>query len=117
MHRIRYKVSPSRKNLPHGTHLGRHVLDTVDDPVILITENDVAVFAHDLNDKFFTAEISKLIQMLDSKHDNPLKRRLCDGHDSSVCNMFSEKHTEIRGCKRAWFVFVCQIHKRQGSAR
>ena len=37
------------------------MLDTVDDHSFFITENNIAVLAHDLNDQGFAAQISKFI--------------------------------------------------------
>ena len=75
-HRIRDEVRPSRQNLPHGAHLSRHVLDTVDDLVLFVAEDDVAVFPHDLDDQCLLAQVAKLVQMLDPKLDDPLEAGL-----------------------------------------
>jgi len=73
MHRVRNEIRPSRENLAHGTHLCRNMFDTVKDPVVRITEDDVAVFSHDFQNQLLTAEISKLIQMLDLQDNDPLQ--------------------------------------------
>ena len=38
--------------------LGRYMFDTVNDRSVLITENDITVFPHDLHNQFFFTEIS-----------------------------------------------------------
>ena len=43
------------------------MFDTVNDTVILITENNVAVFAHNLYDQPLMAQIPKLIQVFNFK--------------------------------------------------
>ena len=52
------------------------MLDTVDDHSFFITENNIAVLAHDLNDQGFAAQISKFIQVLDLEADDPFQGRL-----------------------------------------
>ena len=60
-HGIRYKISPPRKHLPDGAHLCVDMLDTVYDHILVITENDIAVFPHDLDDQLLLTEVSKFI--------------------------------------------------------
>ena len=55
------KIFPAGKNFPDGTHLGAYMLDAVDDPVSVITENDVAVFAHDLYSQYLVTKVAELI--------------------------------------------------------
>lgn len=90
------------------------MLDTVDDHSFFITENNIAVLAHDLNDQGFAAQISKFIQVLDLEADDPFQGRLRNAYDAAICNMFSQKHTEIRRSHRTWFVISGQIDQRQG---
>ena len=90
------------------------MFDTVDDHSLFIAENNIAVFAHDLNDQGFAAQISKFIQVLDLEADDPLQGRLGNAYDAAICNMFSQKHTEIRRSHRTWFVISGQIDQRQG---
>ena len=90
------------------------MLDTVDDHSFFITENNIAVLAHDLNDQGFAAQISKFIQVLDLEADDPFQGRLRNAYDATICNMFSQKHTEIRRSHRTWFVISGQIDQRQG---
>ena len=49
------------------------MLDTVDDLVLFVAEDDVAVFPHDLDDQCLLAQVAKLVQMLDPKLDDPLE--------------------------------------------
>ena len=49
------EILPARQHLTHRTDLRGNMFDTVDDLVIFITENNVTVFSHYLNDqRFFT---------------------------------------------------------------
>ena len=52
------------------------MLDTVDDLILLIAENNIAVFSHELDDQKFTALITHFIQMLNLKTENTLHGRL-----------------------------------------
>ena len=113
-HSIRDKIFSSRKNLTHRTHLRGNMLDTVDDHSFFITENNIAVLAHDLNDQGFAAQISKFIQVLDLEADDPFQGRLRNAYDAAICNMFSQKHTEIRRSHWTWFVISGEIDQRQG---
>ena len=58
------EIGASRQHLPDRAYLGGDMLDAVQDPPGLIAENDIAVFAHDLNDQCLLADITELIQML-----------------------------------------------------
>ena len=44
----------------------------VEDHVVLIAEDDVAVFSHELDHDEFSPEIAHLIEMLDLDPDDPL---------------------------------------------
>ena len=63
--RFRDKVIASRQYFTYRTHLCRDMLDRIQDHAVLLTENDIAVFAHQLDDQKLAADIPKLIQMLD----------------------------------------------------
>ena len=58
---LRNEIVSARQYLPNGTHHTGYVFDAVDDLVISIAENDIAVFPHDFNDKGFLAQIPHLI--------------------------------------------------------
>ena len=66
----RRHVRPPRQYLPHRTDLMGDMLDAVDDHSRIVQKNDVAVFAHDLNDQFLLAQISQFIEMLDGDLDD-----------------------------------------------
>ena len=85
------------------------MFDTVNDRSVLITENDIAVFPHDLHDQLFFTEISKLVEMFDFKMDDPFQFWLPDFRNAPVVDMFAKQHTEIRGSHWTWFVSLCQI--------
>ena len=85
------------------------MLDAVEDPVVFITENNVAVLSHELYHKVFPTQISQLVQMFDLKADDPLKARLSYRQYPAICNMLSQKHTEVRRCHRAWFIIIGKI--------
>ena len=40
-----------------------YVLDAVQDHILVVAENDIAVFAHDLNDQLPLAQIAQFIEM------------------------------------------------------
>ena len=39
------------------------MFDTVNDLTLIVTENNIAVFSHDLDDQIFPAEVTKFIEM------------------------------------------------------
>ena len=55
------KVGSAGKYFPHGAHLGGDVLDAVDDDIVFIAENNIAVFAHQLHIQIFYAGIAHFI--------------------------------------------------------
>ena len=72
------EIIPSGKHLAHRAHMGGNMLDAVQDHALVIAENNVAVLAHELDDEFFAAGISKLVQMLQMKFHHALHIRLKD---------------------------------------
>ena len=58
-------------------------LYAVDDRIVVIAEDDIAVFAHDLDDQAFFLKIAHIVKMLEIKIDDALKpwlrdiRKLC----------------------------------------
>ena len=109
----RYKIGTSRKYLSNRTYLCGNMFDTVKYHVIFITENDIAVFSHQLNDQFLVSEIPKIIQMFNFEYKNTLHIRLRDWSNPSISHMLSKQHTEIWCCHRAWFICSGNIYQRQ----
>ena len=72
------------------------MLDTVDDHAGIITEDDIAVLAHEFNSQCFPAQISHFIQVFNLKIENPFHSGLCDAENPAVLKMLAEKHAEIR---------------------
>ena len=70
--------------------------DTVDDRIAVIEEDDVAVFAHDLDDQTVCAEVAHLIAVLDFEAQDPLEPGLGDRDDPPVLQVLSQKHAESR---------------------
>ena len=85
------------------------MLDTVDDLILLIAENNIAVFSHELDDQKFTALITHFIQMLNLKTENTLHGRLSHCNDTAAADVLTEKHTEIRGSQRTRLIGLGQI--------
>ena len=74
------------------------MLDAVNDLVFIIEEDDIAVLAHDLHHKYFLAEISHLIQMLNMNPDDTFQTGLGNSGDSAVLQMLSKKHAKAGSC-------------------
>ena len=83
------KIISPREDLPDGAYLSRDMLDAVKDHVILIAENDIAVFSHELDHDELSSEVAHLIEMLDLDPDDPLQSWLGHGDDPAVCDMLS----------------------------
>ena len=105
------------KHLADGADHAGNVLDAVDDYVVFIAENDVAVFAHQLHDELLGAQVPHFIQMLDLKIQNPLHAGLGDGENPAVLDMFAQEHTEVGSSHGAGFIFSCEKCEREGSRR
>ena len=101
------------KHLPDGADHTGNVLDAVDDYVIFIAEDNIAVFAHQLYDELFGSQIPHFVQMLDSEIQNPFHARLCDGENPSVLDVLAQQHAEIGGCHGAGFILFREKHKRK----
>ena len=90
------------------------MLDTVQNLVFIVTENDVAVFAHQLNDEKFPAKIAHVVQVLDLKRNDALQAGLGDGHDAAAADVLAQQHAEIGRRHGAGFVLGGKIRQRQG---
>ena len=73
------EVVAPRKDLPDRAHLGRDMLDAVQYPHGIVTEDNIAVLAHQLCDQQLFAEISHLIAVFDMQMNASLQARLRDG--------------------------------------
>ena len=104
------------QHLTDGADQTGNMLDAVDDPVVFIAENDVAVLSHDLHDELFAAKIPQLIHMLHGKADDPFQPGLGNLHDPAVLQMLAQEHAEIRSRSGTGLVFPGQIDERQRSA-
>ena len=60
------------------------MLDTVDDGIVVITEDQVTVFAHQLHDQCLVTQIAHLIQMFNVNMHNTFQPRLGDVHNTAV---------------------------------
>ena len=85
------------------------MFDAVNNFSITVTENDIAVFSHQLYNQRFLAEIAHFIQMFNIKVNDTFHMRLVNLYDPSVCNMLAQHHTEVWRGHRAWFILVSQI--------
>ena len=65
------------------------MFDTVKDRIVLLTEDQVAVFSHDLHNQIFGTQITEFIQMFNSKTDDPLHTRLFNRDDLATSDMLS----------------------------
>ena len=70
------------------------MLDAVDDHVVLVAENDVAVLAHQFDDELLGAKVSHFIQVLDPEIEDPLHPGLGDGKDPAVLDVLAKQHAE-----------------------
>ena len=93
------------------------MFDTVDDLTLIVTENDIAVFSHDLNNQVFPAEVAKFVEMFNRKMNDTLKSRLPDINNAAATDMFAQKHTEVWGGHRTWLILRGQIDQRKRSIR
>ena len=66
------------------------MLDAVDDFIMVITEDQVAVLPHDLYDQVLFTKISQLIQVFDFKIQDPLQTWLGQACDPAVSDMLSK---------------------------
>jgi hypothetical protein len=93
------------------------VLDAVDDLLLIIKKDDIAVLAHQFNDKRVAAEIAHLVEVLYFKAQNTFKTRLGDREDPAVLKVFAKKHTEGGRLKRSLSVFGREIGKGERGVR
>ena len=91
------------------------MLNTVKDHAVLITEDNITVFAHQFHDQELLTRIAHLIAVLQLKFYDTFHARLVDTADAGTADMLAEKHAEIRGGQRAWFVFVSKVDQRKRS--
>ena len=89
------EIFSSGKNFTDRTHMGRDMLDAVQDHSLFVTENDVAVLAHQFHDQTLSAGITQLIKMLQLKFHHTLHSRLLHIQNTCTSDVLSEKHAEV----------------------
>ena len=72
------------------------MLNTVQNHPLIITENNITVFPHQLHDQNLLTGIPQLIQMLQLKLHHTLQPRLPDPGNTRTANMLTQQHTEHR---------------------
>ena len=110
------KIGFSRKHLPDRGNSSGNPFDAVDNHIIFIAENNIAVFSHDFHDKFFLAKVAHLVQMFYLDMDNTLQTGLGDTCNTSVLQMLAQEHTKIGRSHRTGLVLLSQINEGERSA-
>ena len=72
------EISPAGQYFPDRAYHARHMLDAVYDRIGFLTENKIAVFAHQFDDQYFGTEISQIVQMFDADTDDSFQPGLAD---------------------------------------
>ena len=90
------------------------MFDAVNDFIILIDKNDIAVFAHDFHYKCFFTEIPHLVQMLNMDPDNTLQAGLGNIRDPAILQMLSKKHTKTGSCHGTLLICFREVDKGKG---
>ena len=78
------EIGLAGQDFPDTADCGRYPLDTVDDGIVIVTEDQVTVFAHQLHDQRLVAQIPHFIQMLNIDMHDTLQPRLGNVHDTAV---------------------------------
>ena len=74
----------------------RDMFDAVQDHSLFVTEDDVAVLAHQFHDQTLSVGIPQLIKMLHLKFHHALHSSLLHIKDTGASDVLSEKHAEVR---------------------
>ena len=85
-------------------------LDGVQNFAVLIGQNQVAVFAHDLQNEVFRCDIAHFIGGFYADDDDTFKIRLHDVNDFTAGDMFTHDHAEQRRSHGVFSVCFCQMH-------
>ena len=97
----RVYVGDSGQQLSVPVYVYRNSLNRIDDlACIYIDQHDVAVLTHNLDNKALGGCKAKLCLCLNINLYNPFCALLSDLGDTTALDVFSEKHTEIRGLHR-----------------
>ena len=78
---VRNEIRAAGKHLADGTDHRGDTLDAVDDRLVVIAENDVRVFAHQLDDEPFDTRVTHLVEVLDLHADDALQTGLLHRED------------------------------------
>lgn len=91
------------------------MLDAVQDHILVIAENNVAVLAHQLHDQNLVAHVAQLVEMLQLKFHYTFQFRLADGCDPCTADVLAKKHAEVGGSEGTDPVLACEIDQGKGS--
>ena len=67
MHCIRYEIAAPRKHFPDRADVQGNMLNAVDNRAVGLTEDNIAVFAHQFHDEKLGAQIAQFIQVFNLK--------------------------------------------------
>ena len=83
------KILSAWKHFADGADIGRNMFDTVDDRHIRLTENDIAVFAHQFYNEYFLTDIPHFVEMFNMKMQDTFQSGLGDGENLTAIDMFA----------------------------
>ena len=87
------------------------MLNAVNDYILVIGKDQIAVFAHQFNDQLLMAKISHFIEMFYVQMNDAFKSRLRNINNSAVLQVLSKQHAKT-GCSHgAYFICLCQVNE------
>ena len=110
---VRNEIGPPWKDFADRAYQRRDVADAVDDHLLVIEENDIAVLAHDLDDQEMGAQVAHFIAVFHFQTKDPLESGLGDRDNAPVLQMFAQEHTEGRSLKGRLAAGIGQVHERE----
>ena len=112
---IRNEVGAVRQHLTERGLGNGDALDGVDDGEVLPQQDNVGIFAHELDGQNALPEVSHFVQMLDFEENDTLQTGGVQGllglahrENGAVADMLPEGHAEGGGSDRCGLVFFCK---------
>ena len=112
-----YEIGLARQDFPEGADGGGDMLDAVDNDSFVITEDDVAVLAHDLHHQSLLPQIPHFVQMLYAQMHDTLQTRLGNVRDAAVLEMLAQEHAEVGGGDGAGLIGLRQVEQGERGVR
>ena len=109
----RHAVKQTGQNLSLAGQVAVYTAQSVNNAVVLATQDDVGMLAHQLADEVLFAGYTHFIRRIQFDGEHTLDRRLAHCRNLCALHMLAQQHAEHRRCRRILSSRVNKMHARR----